>query len=73
MATGVTWWAKSPVTQQWRYLNTRQERLPQLLLGRIDNDAICDVAIRPPRPEMAPRTYSKSGTGPWVSQGVVVQ
>ena len=73
MTTGVTWWAKSPVTQQWRYLNTMQERLPQLLLARIDNDAICDVAIRPPRPEMAPRTYSKSGTGPWVSQGVVVQ
>jgi hypothetical protein len=32
MATGVTWWAKAPVTNQWRYLNTMSERLPQLML-----------------------------------------
>jgi hypothetical protein len=67
MATGVTWWAKSPVTGHWRYLNTMTERLPQLLLTDVDGDGICDVALRPPRPEMAPRTYSKSGTGPWQS------
>jgi len=70
MATGVTWWAKSPVTGQWRYLNTMKERLPQLLLTKVDGDAICDVALRPPRPEMAPTTYSKSGTGPWQSRQV---
>jgi hypothetical protein len=73
MATGVTWWAKSPVTGQWRYLNTMKEQLPQLLLTKVDNDAIWDVALRPPRPEMAPRTYSKSGTGPWQSLDVVEQ
>jgi hypothetical protein len=67
MATGVTWWAKSPVTGHWRYLNTMKERLPQLLLTDVDGDGICDVALRPPRPEMAPKTYSKSGTGPWQS------
>ncbi|HEX8903720.1 MAG TPA: hypothetical protein VF771_02620 [Longimicrobiaceae bacterium] len=73
MATGVTWWARSPVTGEWRYLNTMRERLPQLLLARIDNDAICDVAIRPPRPGMIPRLYSKSGTGPWTPVLVVTQ
>lgn len=73
MATGVTWWAKSPVTGQWRYLNTMKERLPQLQLLKVDNDAVCDVAMRTPRPEMAPRTYSKSGTGPWQSRQVVFQ
>lgn len=65
MATGVTWWAKSPVTGQWRYLNTMKERLPQLQLQKVDGDAICDVAMRTARPEMIPKTYSKSGTGPW--------
>jgi len=67
MATGVTWWAKSPVTLQWRYLNTMSERLPQLQLEMVDNDAVCDVAIRPPHPGMPPRKYSKSGTGPWTT------
>jgi hypothetical protein len=73
MATGVTWWAKSPVTGQWRYLNTMKERLSQLQLVRVDNDAVCDVAMRTLRPEMAPQTYSKSGTGPWQSRQVIVQ
>ncbi|MBC7835571.1 MAG: hypothetical protein H7Y88_10805 [Phycisphaerales bacterium] len=66
MATGVTWWAKSPVTHQWRYLNTMSERLPQLLLQKVDSDGVFDVALRPPRRGMPPTTYSKSGTGPWV-------
>jgi hypothetical protein len=66
MATGVTWWALSPITQQWRYLNTMPERLPQLELAKFDGDTVCDVAPRRARPEMLPRTYSKSGTGPWV-------
>ena len=65
MATGVTWWARSPVTGQWRYLNTMPERLSQISLERVDGDAICDVTPRRARPEMIPRTYSKSGTGPW--------
>ena len=65
MATGVTWWAKSPVTGQWRYLNTMKERLPELVLLKLDGDAICDVALKPSRPETPPKTYSKSGTGPW--------
>jgi hypothetical protein len=65
MATGVTWWAKSPVTLQWRYLNTMSERLPQLMLVKVDNDAVCDVRFRTPHPEMIPTVYSKSGTGPW--------
>jgi hypothetical protein len=64
MATGVTWWAKSPVTHQWRYLNTMRERLPQLDLRRADSDAIFDVVLRPPPGEPA-KLYSKSGTGPW--------
>lgn len=73
MATGVTWWAKSPVTGQWRYLNTMKERLPELQLGKVDGDTICDVAPRSPRPEMIPRTYSKSGTSPWRPVHVIMQ
>jgi hypothetical protein len=42
------------------------ERLPQLLLQKVDNDSVCDVALRPPHPAMAPKMYSKSGTGPWL-------
>jgi hypothetical protein len=67
MATGVTWWAKSTTTLQWRYLNTMPELLPEIALGKFDNDAVCDVAPGPlPRLFKAPSTYSKSGTGPWV-------
>lgn len=72
MATGATWWAKSPITGQWRYLNTMPERLQQLQLEDIDGDGKCDVAERPPRTEMLPRRYSKSGTGPWVSRQIGV-
>ena len=66
MATGVTWWAKSPVTHQWRYLNTMPERLTELQLRKIDDDAVCDVAPRTRRPEELPAKYSKSGTSAWV-------
>ena len=71
MATGVTWWARSPVTGQWRYLNTMPERLAQLSLERVDGDAVCDVTPKRLHPEMAPRNFSKSGTGPWVPVLVV--
>jgi hypothetical protein len=70
MATGVTWWVKSRVTKQWHYLNTMPERLSQLELRDFDGDGKCDVAERPPRPEMAPRRHSKSGTGPWIESGL---
>jgi hypothetical protein len=73
MATGVTWWAQSPVTLQWRYLNTMPERLTQLQLGNVDNDGICDVAMRTPTPAATPRTYSKNGIGPWMPVQVIVQ
>src|SRR5262245_1301768 len=66
MATGVTWWARSPVDSQWRYLNTMPEGRQQLELGDFDSDGICDIGERPPTPGMLPRRYSKSGTGPWV-------
>jgi hypothetical protein len=67
MATGITWWAKSPVDGQWRYLNSMPERRPQLLLTDINGDGICDVAERPLIPAVPSRRYSKSGTGPWIT------
>lgn len=73
MATGVTWWAKSPVTQQWRYLNTMTETLPQLQLTKVDNDNICDVAPKMANPDARPNKYSKGGTTPWIPLGMVVQ
>jgi hypothetical protein len=60
MATGVTWWARSPVTGQWRYLNTMTESLPQLVLRDLDGDGVCDVGLR-----ADPTLYSRRGTGPW--------
>ncbi len=73
MATGVTWWAKSPVTLQWRYLNTMPERLSELKLGDIDGDGVCDVAPRTRRPHELPGLYSKSGTSAWVPLHVIMQ
>jgi hypothetical protein len=66
MATGVTWWARSPTTHQWRYLNTMPERLSQLQLRKVDGDAVCDVAPKTSSPLIPPEQYSKGGTGPWV-------
>jgi hypothetical protein len=71
MATGVTWWARSPTTGQWRYLNTMKERLPELQLGKIDDDPIWDVAPRMRRPEDLPEKWSKSGTTPWLPRNVI--
>jgi len=65
MATGVTWWALSPVTLQWRFLNTMSERLSELQLRKIDVDAVCDIAPRTSGPQL-PDKYSKSGTSPWI-------
>jgi hypothetical protein len=73
MATGVTWWAKSSVTDQWRYLNTMSERLPQLLLQRVDDGPEFDVGLRPRKPGMPLKMYSKSGTGPWVRIGGAIE
>lgn len=71
MATGVTWWAKSGATDQWYYLNTMPEKLPQLQFGKFDNDNECDVALRTARPEMLPEKYSKSGRSPWKSRTII--
>jgi hypothetical protein len=71
MATGVTWWAQSPVTLQWRYLNTMPERLAQLQLRNVDSDIRCDVALRTSQSVKLPRKYSRSGTSPWISAQLV--
>jgi hypothetical protein len=55
----------TPVTQQWRYMNTMPEKLSALQLGDFDGDGVCDVAPRT-RPGERPTTYSKSGTSPWI-------
>jgi len=65
LATGVTWWARSNSTAQWRYLNTKPERNSRLQLGHVDNDGKCDVALRPASPVIPPRFYAKNGMGPW--------
>jgi len=61
MATGVTWWARSLVTGQWRHLNTMPEVQSQLSLERVDADAICDVKLK----RSGASVYSKGGTGSW--------
>jgi len=66
MATGVTWWAQSAKTENWRYLNTMIETLSTLQLGDFDNDGRCDVGKGPANPAVPPGKYSKDGTGPWI-------
>lgn len=66
-ATGVTWWAWSPKTQQWRYLNTMPEPFSELQVRDFDKDGVCDVAKRTSNPTAPPTRYSKSGTGAWQS------
>ena len=68
MTTGVTWWARSATTGQWRYLNTMPEKLEKLVFGDYDQDGKADdIAIRPPQMNIAPRKYTKDGKGSWVS------
>jgi hypothetical protein len=72
MATGVTWWAFSLLTWQWRYLNTMPQRLSELILGDVDGDGACDVTLKPQPGDLLHGKYSKSGTSPWqlrVTQG----
>jgi hypothetical protein len=68
MATGVTWWARSAFTQQWRYLSTKTEALRELVLGDFDGDGRCDVGIKPGTPAQAVSRYSSGGTGPWMTR-----
>lgn len=63
-ATGVTWWAASPVTKQMGYMNTKTEMLSQLQLGDVDGDGRCDVALKPATGQPI-RQYSKGGTSDW--------
>ena len=69
MATGVTWWARSPVTQQWRFLNAMPGALSQLMLGDVDGDGRCDVAIKPAQSFMRPSRYASGGTSGWLVPG----
>ncbi len=72
MATGITWWAFSTLTSQWRYLNTMPQRLSELILGDVDGDGAWDVTLKPKPGELLRGWYSKSGTSPWqlrVTQG----
>jgi hypothetical protein len=73
MATGVTWWARSPVTGQWRYLNTMPEKLSQLTLMDVNGDGKCDVARRSTLTGIAVSApYSASGIGAWTQPVLVM-
>ena len=71
MATGVTWWVRSGLTGQWRYLNTMSEKLSELQFQDFDGDGICDVLPRLRFPVTIPTKYSKGGTTPWLPVGVI--
>jgi len=71
MASGVTWWVRSGLTGQWRYLNTMSEQVSELQFQDLDGDGICDVLPRMRFPETIPKKYSKGGRTPWLSVGVV--
>ena len=64
MATGVTGGQRSPVTYQWRYLNTMTEELPDIQLADADNDGVWDVVPRYTPPGELEK-YSRGGRTPW--------
>jgi len=66
MATGVTWWAFSTITSQWRYLNTMPQKLSELQFADVDGDGVCDVMLRAKPGDLLPGKYSKSGASPWM-------
>lgn len=70
MATGVTWWARSATTQQWRFLNAQPQKLPQLMFADVNGDGRCDVVLKPQAPATQPAFYSSGGTGAWTMIGV---
>ncbi|MEQ1559927.1 MAG: hypothetical protein ABL933_13445 [Methyloglobulus sp.] len=67
MATGVTWWVKSAVTGQWKFLNAKYEKQDQLIVQDFDGDGVCDVVLKPQNPLNAPYIYAKSGVGNWIN------
>ncbi|SJM92910.1 right-handed parallel beta-helix repeat-containing protein [Crenothrix polyspora] len=67
MATGITWWARSAVNQQWRYLNTKTEKPGSLIIKDFDGDGKCDVALKPRNPTLSPQKYAKNGIGDWTN------
>jgi len=69
MATGVTWWARSGITHQWRFLNSMPGRLSDLKLGDVDGDKACDVVPLASFPGARGARYSKSGTSGWIPLG----
>jgi hypothetical protein len=71
MASGVTWWVRSGLTGQWRYLNTMSEKVSELQFQDFDGDGICDVLPKLRFPEVIPKKYSKGGTTPWLPVGVI--
>lgn len=73
MTTGVTWWARSGLTQQWRYLNTQPQTLPQLMFADANADGRCDVLLKPQLPATVPSFYSSGGSGAWKLIGVMGQ
>ncbi len=68
MATGVTWWVKSAVTGQWKFLNAKYEKPDQLIVQDFDGDNICDVVLKPKNPLNMPYIYAKSGVGNWINR-----
>jgi hypothetical protein len=73
MATGITWWYKSGVTQQWRYLNAMTDSGGGIIVGDFNGDGKCDVAKRPSNVAMVPVEFSWNGTSRWLPRAFINQ
>jgi hypothetical protein len=65
LATGATWWFSSAGEFHWTYLTEAADRLDQVRLGYVDDDARCDVIAE----RQGQWGYFSGGARPWIPLG----
>jgi hypothetical protein len=73
IATGANWWARSPITGHWRFLNDKRERAHELVLQRVDEDTKCDVAKKSNGATITSIVFSMGGTSEWTTREFILR